>query len=211
MQKNITVKAVLLDMDGTLADSLSVMRTVYDRFMTRFCVLPTEEEFESLNGPPLKKIVSILKDKHGLSESIESLLTLYNQFIDEAYDTVQPHEGAPELLRHAQQQGWKIGLVTSNNRPRAEHWLATVNLASYFDLLITGEDVSKGKPDPEPYLLAAERLDILPAQIIAVEDSVQGVQSAVTAGMRVFGLNVTAKGAKKIPSLKTLTEYALNT
>jgi HAD superfamily hydrolase (TIGR01509 family) len=198
-------KALLLDLDGTLADSLGVMRAVYERYVTHFGGAPSEMEFNRLNGPPLKEIVRILKETYTLTPSHDELYALYNQFIDEAYDGVQPNEGGRSLLDLAKTNLCIVGIVTSNSRARTERWLRISELEKFVDFMVTGEDVKKGKPDPEPYLIGVQKAGVPSDLVAGVEDSAQGLQSVIASGIHAYGFNIEAQGAVRVSSLSALS------
>ena len=94
--------------------------------------------------------------------------------------------GAVELLTHANDMGVSCGLATSTRSSLAEAMLARAGLDRYFSIIVTGDDVRRGKPDPEPYITAAERLGVHPSRCWALEDSANGVRSASAAGCHMF-------------------------
>jgi HAD superfamily hydrolase (TIGR01509 family) len=200
----VNPQGLLLDLDGTLADSLGVMRAVYAQYVTNFGGAPSEAEFNSLNGPPLRKIIEILKQTYAIPNSVDELYALYNQFIDEAYDAVKPNEGALALLEAARKNLCKIGIVTSNSRVRTERWIKIAKIDGYIDFIVSGEEVTKGKPDPEPYLMGIGKIGAPADLVVGVEDSRQGLQSVIASGARAYGLNIEAQGASTIPSLSAL-------
>lgn len=95
-------------------------------------------------------------------------------------------DGAEELLSYLSARRVCCAVVTSTHSEMATHKLHRAGLVSHFEFIIGGEHVRNGKPDPEPYLTAATRLSIAPANCIALEDSENGVRSAVAAGMAVL-------------------------
>lgn len=185
---------ILLDLDGTLADSLGVMRTVYAEFLTSQGKRPSDGEFETLNGPPLPEVVRRLKDDHDLAEPVERLLADYQKQIDTAYGEVSPTPGARELLSRVQAIGWQAGVVTSNSAVRTRSWLASADLLSLIAVIVTGEDVPYGKPDPAPYRAALALAGCDARETVAVEDSPQGARAALDAGIDTFGLASAAGG-----------------
>lgn len=181
--------ALLLDLDGTVANSLSVMKLVYRKFLKKFNATSTTEEFDSLNGPPLLEIVRRLKEAHGLPGSVKDLHDHYCALIDEAYAGVSPNSGAQILLQRAKVNDCRVGIVTSNSANRTWSWLKRVDLSEFVNFVVAGEDVIRGKPDPEPYRIAALRTERRLDQIAAVDDSPAGASSARDAGLRTFGLD----------------------
>jgi HAD superfamily hydrolase (TIGR01509 family) len=179
---------MLLDLDGTLADSLSVMKLAYRQFLEQFQREPSDAEFESLNGPPLSEVVRRLKIAHAIKEDEGTLLSSYSGIVALAYAGVKPSPGAVYLLSRSREHHCTIGIVTSNTRKSTQTWLDTVNLSHMIDFIVSGEDVTRGKPDPEPYLIAVKQTSCNATEIVAIEDSPQGASSAVGAGLRTFVL-----------------------
>ncbi len=177
---------MLLDLDGTLADSLAVMRLAYQAFLGAFGATATAAEFDSLNGPPLAEVVRRLALTHGLPGGDAALLARYEAVIDDIYRGVAPHAGAGELLRKARENNCTVGIVTSNSARRTQAWLAAAGLSPQVAFIVSGDQVQRGKPDPEPYVLAVQRAACDQAAVVAVEDSPQGARSAVAAGLRTF-------------------------
>lgn len=208
----ISPRAVLLDLDGTLADSLSVMRLVYGQFLERFGASATDAEFDALNGPPLREVVLRLKAAHALPEALDSLFDIYYGLLDAAYAQVSPNPGAQIFLERAEARNCIVGVVTSNAAERTRAWLARVGISQLVDFVVGGEDVLRGKPDPEPYRLAAERTGCFFSEIVAVEDTYQGARSARDAGLRTFVLSPSSllsqlpHGVERIDSLLNLSE-----
>lgn len=206
-------KGLFIDLDGTLADSLPVMRIVYARFLAPFEKPDSDAEFNALNGPPLSEVVATLAATHALPGSHEALMTLFQETIAAAYLEVSPNEGAEALLAVARDQGRKIGVVTSNSSALTWSWLLHVGLAELIDTVVAGEDVSRGKPDPEPYLTAMAQTACAAEGSVAVEDTVTGARAALAAGLSTFLLadsNASADlGATNIATLSELTSALL--
>jgi HAD superfamily hydrolase (TIGR01509 family) len=205
---------LFLDLDGTLADSLSLMREVYRLFLEKYSRTPSNDEFDAMNGPPLVEVVKSLAIIHGLDSTLEDLLSEYNCLIDNVYGLVSPSPNARALLEEARKRGWVIGIVTSNDEKRTREWLNKNGLISLVDSVVTGTDVTNGKPEPDPYLLALERSGCVASLAIAVEDSPQGAQSAIRAGLRTFGyernLKEWPKNVHRITDLCQLIPHLKN-
>lgn len=189
----VAPSAILIDLDGTLADSLSVMRKAYQMFLAGFHVEGMDAEFLSLNGPPLIEVVRRLKVAHNLPYDEDTLVSRYSRIMDKLYCSVSPAHGARQLLSTAKLRGCRVLVVTSNSADRASAWLDRVDLTQFVDATISGEQVKNGKPDPEPYLLAASVVGCPIHQIIAIEDSIQGATSAVGAGLFTYLLTSLPK------------------
>jgi len=177
---------VFLDFDGTLVDSIDTLKDAYFKFLRRFGVDGSVEEFESLNGPPLFNVVELLKREHKLDQSTNELLKHYSDIIDELYDVVPISSGARDLIQIAGENSIKLGIVTSNSRERVSRWLDLHGLAGTFRLLVADGDTENGKPHPAPYLEALKRAGIDRRSAIAIEDSWSGVTSARHAMLDTF-------------------------
>jgi HAD superfamily hydrolase (TIGR01509 family) len=182
---------LFLDLDGTLADSLGVLRNVYVRFLDRFGKQANDDEFNRLNGPALSVVVNELRRAHDLHLGYYELMSVYVELIEKAYDEVQPAAGALELMRVAKSKDWRIAVVTSNQSALAQRWLNLVGLSPYVDLIISGEDVTRGKPDPEPYLNALTKVNCDANLSLAVEDTITGARAALGAGLQTCLINPT--------------------
>ena len=186
-------RALLLDLDGTLADSLGVMKTVYRQFMESRGLTPTDDEFDRLNGPPIAECIRILKDTHQIIATHTDLMARYQALIEKAYSAVLPYPDARALMEGAIARGCKIGIVTSNNMARTRDWLERTTLEPLVDAVIASDKIergkiARGKPAPDPYLAALAHFDCPPEAARAVEDSPLGATSACAAGIPTFAL-----------------------
>jgi len=124
--------------------------------------------------------------------------------------------GSLEFLHLLKENGIRIGLVTSSDRNKVDRAFSLYNMESLFDTVVTSDRITRGKPDPMCYLLAASDLNVPPSDCLVFEDSFAGIQSGTAAGMRVIGLSttnpaesLTDKVYKVIPDFQhvTLEEY----
>jgi HAD superfamily hydrolase (TIGR01509 family) len=185
---NDASRALLVDLDGTLADTLPLLVTTYEAFVTSFGAEPSMDEFRRLNGIPLEAAIDTLRRTHGLPGDTGALTRRYEAEIDKHYLTTPARDGAHDLLATAREQGWRCGVVTSGTRARALEWLVAAELAVLVDALVTAEDVVRGKPDPEPYRTGLAVLDARAERSIAVEDSELGAMAARDAGIATYVL-----------------------
>lgn len=202
-------RGLFLDLDGTLADSLSVMRTAYDRFLAHCGACGSDAGFAAVDGPPLAGVVASLKRTHGLAASTEELTGVYMGFIVEAYDRVEPRPGAAALIDRARRAGWRTAVVTSSREALVRRWLARAGLEDAIDAVVGAESVTRGKPDPEPYRVALVRAGCGARASVAVEDSPRGAAAAVAAGMRTFVLASPLHGPDAYPAgVRPVTGFA---
>ena len=181
------ISAILFDLDGVILDSNPVIETFWGKWAER-------------EGIPFNE--QIIKEKiHGRT-TWETIHTLFHYADDvrkqEIYDdgvsfdlTMQPAliPGVQEFISGIADRGLPFILVTSSPHKRAWHFLRQQGLDQHFTDSITMEDVTKGKPDPEPYLKGAAKLGINPEHCLVFEDSDSGIKSGLAAGMRVVAVN----------------------
>jgi HAD superfamily hydrolase (TIGR01509 family) len=199
------LEALLIDLDGTLADSHPVLRAAFDAFLRSRGIEPTQAAFDTFDGARLVDIVAILRRRHELPEPLEQLTHEYEQGLEQTYGEVGPLAGARELVETARAAGLQLVLVTSAQRALAEAFLARAGLREAFAGIVAG-DTGPVKPDPAPYRAALAVAGADPARALAVEDAPAGVASAVAAGIDVVAVSgsparadaLRAAGARRV-------------
>lgn len=182
------IKAFVFDMDGVIIDSEPIHLEVAVEAMRSFGGEPAEHELYEFVGVTNKAMWSTLKERHKLDATLEQLMARHQEYKMKRFsqENIEPIDGISDLLKKAVDRGLKIALATSSPRYFAEHILNNMGLMPCFDVLVTADDITRSKPDPEIYLKAAERLGVSPDFCVAVEDAELGIQSAKAAGMRVI-------------------------
>jgi HAD superfamily hydrolase (TIGR01509 family) len=182
-------KAVLWDMDGTLVDSEPYWLLSESALAQDYGKVWTKEHGHELIGKSLYDSSAILKDRFDIKDldAQQIIDRLTDSVIDKLQHSLPWRPGALELLMELRQAGVKTALVTMSMRRMA---LAVVEAIPFqaFDVVVAGDDVTHGKPHPEPYLKAAELLGVEPGECIAIEDSVTGLKSAEAAGCLPLGI-----------------------
>jgi len=177
--------AVLFDWDGTLADTRQAILLSFRRALGKINVAVPDTLIERRIGIGADKTFREIlqaKNRHFNDELIKTLVEEKINAEIELSDCVKLFPGALELLISLQGR-LKTALASMNNRAVIDHFLQKLNISSLFDAVITVEDVSNFKPNPEIFLKCASRLGIPPERCIVVEDSIFGVEAAKTAGM----------------------------
>jgi beta-phosphoglucomutase len=116
----------------------------------------------------------------------EAKESCYRRLVEEG--GLAPLPGAAEWVQRLHDEGWPQAIASSAPRLNVEVMLRALGLEGFFDVTVSGEDVTKGKPDPEVFLVAAARVGVPPAHCIVVEDAAAGVEAARRAGMQSIGV-----------------------
>ena len=194
-------RGIFFNLDGTLANSVGVASRVFGNFAVAFGRDAGAAEFAAINGAPVPLIVAKLKRDWALPDKLADLIHRYEMLIDSAFLEVSATAAATEALQAAFHNGWKIGIVTSNAAARSRSWLARRGLMPFIEIVVGGDQVSLGKPQPEPYRVALVRSGCAREASIAVENSLDGARSALAAGLRTFAV---AQGRESIEWPETI-------
>lgn len=183
----------IFDMDGTLVDNMSFHERTWLELLAGCGVAVTADEFHRrasgrTNPDILREFLGDRLAEHEVAEWTERKEALYR----EAY---RPHlraiAGLPGFLESARLLGVPLAVATSGTPGNVEFVLDGLRIGALFATVVTGDEVTRGKPDPEMFLTAAERLEVEPASCVVFEDSRAGVEAAIRAGMRVVVLATT--------------------
>lgn len=189
------IKALIFDMDGTLTDNMKFHLPVWERTVIEMGgTLQGEALFKELYGKNEDIINRIFgKGKFTLEESMywgNYKEALYREIYK---GKITPLLGLIEFLKKAKSHGIKIALGTAGIPENIEFTIRELGIAEYFDVLIGRADVKNSKPDPETFLLCAERLQVQPEECLVFEDVPKGVETALRAGMNCVVVKTTHK------------------
>jgi HAD superfamily hydrolase (TIGR01509 family) len=182
------IKAVLWDLDGVLVDTGSFHFEAWRELFESEGKEISEEEFRRTFG---LRNDAILRDVLGdLPPQKVAELSRRKEEIFRAKiaGRITPIPGVVTLLQRLRQAGKRMAVVSSAPRQNVETMLHGLEIEDAFEVIIAEEDASRGKPDPQGYLLAAERLGVAPSECVVIEDAPGGVEAAKRAGIRCLGL-----------------------
>ena len=210
------IKALLFDMDGVLVQNEKLKALSVAMAVQRLRGLPEPdpegiEAYRDMVGASREVVSRHIVDKLGLEADLSPLLaeygaseswevlgsmrrTIYDEMVADpqvVWDNRWPHTVA--LLQLAKENNCRTGLATLSARTEALHFVRSLDLEGSLDVVLAREDVQNAKPDPEIYLLAAQKLGVQPQDCLVIEDSPNGVRAGVAAGMNVvaFGTPFT--------------------
>ena len=185
--------AVLFDLDGVLINTTALHYRVWDEFARARGFVPSRQQLLATNGRRAEETIRLWLGP-GLSDPQVAAITADREINANrllATEPVPPVPGAIEFVHTLQRVGIPMAVATSATPQNASLALSRVAMEGIFDVVISAADVTKGKPDPEPYLKAAERLGVSPAACLVIEDSVSGIRSAKAAGAKCLALATT--------------------
>lgn len=183
-------EAVIFDMDGTMIDNTPFHREAWLEFCRRHNISLTEEEYmQKISGSNNRAILNNLfgreLDQKEFEEFEQEKESLYRELYKPNLKEVP---GFKLLLNDLFQKGLRIGVATTSPKENRIMAIETLNIKNFFTFIAGPEHISQGKPHPEIYLLAAEKLGVEPDKCLVFEDTPSGVASAKGAGMTVIGV-----------------------
>jgi HAD superfamily hydrolase (TIGR01509 family) len=172
----------IFDCDGTLADNMPLHYRAWSLAMADFGGQYPEELFYEWGGRPTANIVAALNDRFGLSMDVESVVHRKEEYYFQLIPEVAPME---EVVGFAQSLRGKSPLAVASGGHRAlvVATLRALGIEDWFDAVVCAEDYDRGKPHPDPFLLAAKLLGVPPEDCVVFEDSPTGIEAAKSAGM----------------------------
>jgi HAD superfamily hydrolase (TIGR01509 family) len=175
-------KAYLFDCDGTIADSMPLHYVAWSSALAEWGCAFDEQLFYAWGGRPTAEIVGALNDMHSLRMPIDEVVVRKEALYFENLSRLQV---IPEVLEHIEASHGQIpfAVVSGSTRESVTASLEALNLLDRFDVLVCAGDYQRAKPDPEPFLLAASKLGVAPADCLVFEDTEMGIQAATAAGM----------------------------
>lgn len=182
------IKAIIFDMDGLMIDSERVTFECYQERLKDMNLTMDEEFYKTLLGKPIKGIYQRFYDVYGDDFPIENVIQDVHQLMAERFETegVPVKKGLVELLHYLKDNNYKTIVATSSNRDRVDKILAQAKITEFFDDSICGDEVTKGKPNPEVFLKSCQKLGVNVDEAIVLEDSEAGIQASYDANIKVI-------------------------
>jgi beta-phosphoglucomutase len=188
MQIAPPIQALIFDMDGVLIDSHAAHRAAWREFNLRLGQDVSESQLDFvLEGRKREEII-----RYFVGDVSPEDLVRYGRMKDDLFreraGEIRAIPGLVRFLEDAATAKLKLAVGTSATADRARHMLEQLDLIRFFRVVITGADVQNGKPSPDIFRKAADELHVACETAVVIEDSVAGVQAAITAGMRCVGI-----------------------
>ena len=185
------IQAVIFDMDGVIIDSEPLQSQAWESIIRQY---GKEPELNSAGlvhfvGFRIRENWEIIKERYEINEEIEALEEKRSQiYLMLLRKNMAPMRGFMDLIKTLKDKGLKLAIASSSHRDHVETLLDDLGIREYIDEFVSGDMVKKGKPHPDIYLEAANRLDVEPEKCVALEDSEVGVEAAKNADMKVIAV-----------------------
>ncbi len=193
------MKAIIFDVDGVLVDSYEAHLKSWQMLAREAGVSLTEDDFARTFGRTSRDILCELFDPALNDETLRNLddrkEALYRAIVEESFPAM-PY--AAELIKALDHDDWAIAAGSSGPPENVELCLARLEVRDCFDAVITGRDVTRGKPDPQVFQLAAQRMNVPAQRCVVIEDAPAGLEAARRAGMHRVGFVSTGRTEQEL-------------
>lgn len=185
-------KGVIFDLDGVLVDTGEFHRLSWYDLAKKEDFEMSDELFYSTFGMQNYQIIPMLVGREVTAEELDRLSQWKEQRYRELIKgKLELLDGVRELIEDLKRAGFLLAIGTSTPLVNLEFMLENVPVDGWFDEYVTGEDVKRGKPEPDTFIMAADKLSLPPENCVVVEDAVQGVAAGKAAGMAVVAVTTT--------------------
>ncbi|MCD8338185.1 MAG: HAD family phosphatase [Lachnospiraceae bacterium] len=200
-------EAVIFDLDGTLVDSMWVWTDIDIEFLGRYGFAPTPELTVAIEGMGFTETAVYFKERFSIPLTVEEIKEEWNRMALGIYGTKVPLKpGAAAFLHYLRDNAYPVAIASSNSQELIRAALANQQVDDCFDAIVTSCEVAKGKPSPDVYLAAAEKLGVRPEDCLVFEDVPMGVLAGKNAGMHVCAMEDAFSSARRA-EVRRLADY----
>ena len=186
------IKGVIFDMDGVLVDNRDAHIEAFEIICRKYGVPFDREKFMPTFGMTNDLILERLMPEVIKTTDWKKIAVEKENIYREIFErTIATAKGLVDFLKALKKEGYKTAVGSSGNTPNVNFVLDRCGIAGYFDAIANGDMITRGKPDPEVYLLAAKKLELAPGECIVVEDAPVGIRAARSAGESVVAIAST--------------------
>ncbi|MFW6370908.1 MAG: HAD family hydrolase [Bacteroidota bacterium] len=179
-------EAVIFDMDGVLVNSEPFYVEVEQTNFKKLGLVITEDEHKTYQGTATDRMWEIIKEKHGIAKTVEELVEMTNAVVTPYFASLEVIEcmpGVEQLIKQLAKEKIPLALASSSYPEVIEIILQKTGLKSCFNVVVDSQMAGASKPEPDIFLLAAQKLQVPPGKCIVIEDSTNGIKAAKSAGM----------------------------
>ena len=185
----MAIRAVIFDMDGVIVDSEPYSMQALVDILRQYGVEPTENDLRRSYGRRVRDDFVDYFSRYGVTADVNTAIAhKHARYYHLAAGRLRPFPGVMPLLKRLRHCGYRLALASSGDRVKVAFGMQALGLNGVFEAIVSGDDVTHSKPDPEIYLTAAQRVGVPAAACIAIEDAPAGVEAAKCAGMRCIAV-----------------------
>lgn len=182
------IKAVIFDMDGVIVDSSHAHIEAEKQTMLKYGIRISSKELQEYTGVTAKLMFTDLIRKYKLNTTFEEIFKEKEKILFKLLkNDTRPTKGVVHLTRKLKQENIKLGIASSAHKRLVEYVLERLKISHLFDCIVSSEDITHSKPNPEIFLKSADELSVSPADCLVIEDAKLGVEAAKKAGMKCVG------------------------
>ncbi|MCZ8155357.1 MAG: HAD family phosphatase [Leptospira sp.] len=199
------IEGIIFDMDGVIVDNHRFHFRAWMEFASKYKFELNDEIYRNdfngkTNADLFRMIFGKITEEEILAYSLEKEVNYQKLYASE----IKPHTGLVEFLKDLKSKNYRIALGTSAPTTNVDFTMNALGMRDYFDVIIDGSQVSKGKPDPEVYLKCAKSLGLHPNHCVVFEDSLAGLQSGKNAGCSIIGVATSHTREELLPTVKNI-------
>ncbi len=203
-------KCVIFDMDGVIIDSEPIHIASEKEMFELLKLGVSNEEHHSFVGASSETLWSTIKERKNLDYPVDTLVemnrTMYMKNLKKMF-VLESIPYIPELISQLKVEGFQLAVASSSPVSQVSYILENLHLIQYFQAVITGDDVIKGKPEPDIFLKAARSVGVDPSLCVVIEDSLNGVMAAKNAHMKCIGLRNPNSGNQDLSKADILIDH----
>lgn len=187
------IKAVIFDMDGVISKTQQFHSGTESELLEKLGIHITSQEIiNRYAGTPDRLTFKYILDEHGVSANIQDLLQKKWQIMEEKIkNNLHPIDGVVPLVKNLFDNHFLLAVASTSPHTFIKRVLQEVGVKQYFPVITSGDEVKLGKPNPEIFLLTAQRLKVAPRDCLIIEDATNGVRAAKAAGMKCIAITTT--------------------
>ncbi|MEK6969247.1 MAG: HAD family phosphatase [Nanoarchaeota archaeon] len=184
------IKGIIFDMDGVISDTQKLHSKIESQLVGECGVKITPEEItRRYSGRRTREVFEELLKSQGIKSDLDLLMNKkWSQMEKLASESVDAIDGSIELIKRLSSEGYLLAVASASNLNYVQSVLRTLDVIDQFRYIVSGDMVSKGKPDPESFLLAASKINVTPENCLVIEDGRSGMEAAKKGKMFCIGL-----------------------